>query len=373
MVAHAHFHLIPRYEGDVPHSAGGVRCLHSQECQLLGLGARLRKGWSEILAGEPNVYDSGHSRRYPNCHAGPVDHLRELAVRGALFQHLDELVAQSRDGNLTWDQTAEFAVGGETYVMRQTRGRGIHKPRQLSAALSITTAFTGFGRQPPYEDSIGAEGYPRYKYEGTDPLLSTNRALRVAMEVELPLAYFVGVRKAVYRPVYPVYIAGEDPSQHEFVLSFARSEVGIDLRQLTAPEKVYAARMTKQRLHQPVFREQVLHAYASSCAVCRLKHAELLDAAHIIGDSEAGGEPVVPNGMALCKIHHAAFDRNFLGISPTLEVRINQRLLDEVDGPMLRHGLQEMHGTTISVPRSRSAKPDPNRLHQRFEAFLQAS
>jgi hypothetical protein len=79
-----------------------------------------------------------------------------------------------------------------------------------------------------------------------DPLLSTNRALRVAMGVELSLAYFVGVRKAVHRPDYPVYLAGEDPSQHEFVLSFARSEVGIDLRQITAPEKVYAARMTKQ-------------------------------------------------------------------------------------------------------------------------------
>lgn len=110
------------------------------------------------------------------------------------------LFAQSSDGNLTWDETTDLVVAGETYVMRQTRGRGVHQPRQLSAALSIATSFTGFGRQLPYEDSIGAEGYPRYKYEGNDALLSTNRALRVAMEVELPLAGFVDVRKAVYRP-----------------------------------------------------------------------------------------------------------------------------------------------------------------------------
>jgi putative restriction endonuclease len=302
-----------------------------------------------------------------------VDHLRELAVREAMFAHLRALVEQSSDGYLSWQQTAEFSFAGETIALRQTRGRGIHKPRQLDAALSITTAFTGFGRQPPYEDSMGEDGYPRYKYEGTDPNLSTNRALRTAMEFKLPLAYFIGVRRGVYEPVSPVYIAGEVPMQHEFVLSFTRSEVGLDLTTLTAPEKVYAARLTKQRLHQPLFREQVLHAYSSSCAVCRLRHPELLDAAHIVGDAEDGGDPVVTNGMALCKIHHAAFDRNFLGITPKHEVRINQRLLDEVDGPMLKHGLQEMHGTTISVPRSRAAKPDPERLERRYAKFLEAS
>lgn len=103
------------------------------------------------------------------------------------------------------------------------------------------------------------------------------------------------------------------------------------------------------------------------------KHTELLEAAHIVGGSEVGGDPVVPNSMALGKIHHVAFDRNFLGISPTLEVHIHQRLLDEVDGPMGGHGLQVMHGVAVSVPLYRSANPDPDRLHQRFEAFLQAS
>ncbi len=56
--------------------------------------------------------------------------------------------------------------------------------------------------------------------------------------------------------------------------------------------------------------------------------------------------------MAVCKIHNAAFDRNFLGITPKHEVRINQKLLDEVDDPMLRHSLQEIRGTTITVPQS---------------------
>ena len=67
--------------------------------------------------------------------------------------------------------------------------------------------------------------------------------------------------------------------------------------------------------------------------------------------------PLELSKWTTCKIRHAALDRNFLGITPSLVVRINQKLLDEVDGPMLKHGLKEMHGTTIAVPRSRR----PNR------------
>jgi putative restriction endonuclease len=33
-----------------------------------------------------------------------------------------------------------------------------------------------------------------------------------------------------------------------------------------------------------------------------------------------------------------------MGIPPDYQVVINDELLDEIDGPMLKHGLQEMHG-----------------------------
>ncbi len=302
-----------------------------------------------------------------------MDEQREATVRTAVFAHLDALRAWSPDGYLRWDQTASFEFDGEVIALRQTRGRGIHKPRQLDAALSITTAFTPYGQEPPYRDSMGEDGYPRYKYERTDPELSTNRALRAALQYRLPLVYFVGVRSAVYDAEYPVYVIGDDPNSLEFTLGFSRAEVGLDTAVLSAPERVYAARLTRQRLHQPVFRERVLHAYARACTVCHLKRSELLDAAHIIGDAEEGGEPVVPNGLALCKIHHAAYDRNILGITPDHVVEISRQLLDEVDGPMLRHGLQEMHGSRIRAPANPRSRPDPDRLARRYEVFSQAS
>jgi putative restriction endonuclease len=302
-----------------------------------------------------------------------MDALREVAVRETMFGHLDGLLAMSDDECLLRDATADFMFFGERIAMRQLFGRGIHKPQGLSAALSITTTYRAPGAKKPYDDSIGEEGLPRYKYEGTDPDFWTNRALRLSMEAELPLAYFIGVRPDAFLPVYPVFVIGEDPINHEFTLGFSRADFGIDTASLTAPERVYYARLTKQRLHQPRFRQQILIAYRSSCAVCHLRHERLLDAAHIIGDSQPGGDPVVQNGLALCKIHHAAFDANFLGVRPDYRVEINQALMEEVDGPMLKHGLQEMHGLSITVPRSRSSRPDPARLEVKYEEFRRAS
>ncbi|NNN08352.1 MAG: HNH endonuclease [Acidimicrobiaceae bacterium] len=301
-----------------------------------------------------------------------MDELRELAVRAALFTHLDTLLSHSDEGVLLWNQTQRFHFDNEVFSIRQTRGRGINKPSSLQGALSITTAFTPFGKQPPYDDLIGNDGYPRYKYEGTDPNLYTNRSLRVCLEYGLPLVYFIGVRPAIYRPEYPIFIIGEDANCHEFTLGFSRAEIGRDTTALTPIERRYVLQQTRNRLHQPIFREQVLNAYGTACAVCNLRHASLLDAAHIISDSKPHGDPVIPNGIALCKIHHAAYDRNLMGIQPDYKVVINHELLEEVDGPMLKHGIQDMHGRDLRLPRRRSAHPDKVRLEERFSEFVSA-
>src|SRR5436853_112489 len=56
--------------------------------------------------------------------------------------------------------------------------------------------------------------------------------------------------------------------------------------------RLYITAAVRQRLHQRAFRERVLSAYRHQCAFCRLRHEELLDAAHIVPDSEPQGEPL---------------------------------------------------------------------------------
>jgi putative restriction endonuclease len=117
----------------------------------------------------------------------------------------------------------------------------------------------------------------------------------------------------------------------------------------------------------------VVRPTETRCAMCRLRHTDLLDAAHIIRDADEGGLPVVPNGLSLCKIHHAAYDRNIIGVNPDLVIRVRRDILDEVDGPMLRHGIQEMDGGRLTVPRQRAAHPSRENLDRRYQEFLAAS
>jgi len=86
-------------------------------------------------------------------------------------------------------------------------------------------------------------------------------------------------------------------------------------------------------------------------------------------DAEPGGEPMVSNGLSLCKLHHAVFDRYFVGIREDYIVEVRSDILDETDGPMLIHGLQNLSGTRIFVPRLIELRPNPEFLHIRYERF----
>jgi putative restriction endonuclease len=105
--------------------------------------------------------------------------------------------------------------------------------------------------------------------------------------------------------------------------------------------------LVRQRIHQQAFRERVVAAYRSQCAMCRLRHASLLDAAHIVPDSEEG-EPAVSNGLALCKLHHAAFDNFLVSVTPDYSIQVRASVLEEEDGPILEHGLKGIQGWSFN-------------------------
>jgi putative restriction endonuclease len=190
------------------------------------------------------------------------------------------------------------------------------------------------------------------------------------LETATPIILLRKIAKGVYVPHFPVYVVADSPTERFFTLAI---DDVVRLRDPDEPDaRRYAERVVKQRVHQPEFRGKVLLAYENRCAVCRLRHPELLDAAHILPDSHPQGRPVVTNGLSLCKIHHGAYDSNFLGIDPGYQVHINADLLLEKDGPMLKHGLQEMHGTKLEVPRQRAKQPSRDGLAERFEGFAQA-
>jgi putative restriction endonuclease len=258
--------------------------------------------------------------------------------------------------------------------------QGIFKPRALSAVpLSITTTPGG-----PYDDDLRDGGSViNYRYRGTDANHHENVGLRTAMQTQTPLIYCYRAMPGRYLVSYPVFVCHDDPSDLTFSIQldddlalkrYLSTGAGIPIEEAPSTlHRQYVTVSAKRRLHQAAFRERVLSAYETRCALCRLRHGALLDAAHIIPDGEPGGEPEVSNGLALCKIHHAAFDLDYIGVSPKFQIEVRGDLLRETDGPMLQHGIKAMHGENIILPRSRKDRPTRDRLEVRFEKFRRAN
>lgn len=285
-------------------------------------------------------------------------------------------VVQLRTGGpIRHEDVATFTFEGQRVPLMDVQ-RGIRKPRMLEAALSFRTVYASSPDQRPYADERGPDGYQRYKWRGTDAGHPENVALRRAMQARLPLVWFQGIAAGLYLPVFPVWLVAEEPAEHQFVVALDVEQmqtwgdtgdaVVVELR------RAYADRVVRERLHQPVFRAQVLAAYDNRCALCRLRHLELLDAAHIRSDS-LGGEPVVTNGIAMCKIHHAAFDSLLMAVRPDYAIEVRRDILSEEDGPTLRYALQGLHGERIELPRQRAARPNHELLEERYEQFRAAS
>lgn len=304
----------------------------------------------------------------------PADDL-DWRIRLAAFRFLDE--QRNRLGDVL---PRELLVAGFTFDGRRVPlmgPQGIFRPALLrEIPISITTVPVVVGHDRPYEDGMTPEGFWSYRYRGSDPRHPENAGLRRAMRQQVPIIYFLGIVPGRYLPIYPAYIVGDDPRHLTFTVAVddLRVSTTTDVLRETPDEirRQYITRAVQQRVHQQAFRERVLQAYREHCAICRLRHLELLDAAHILPDTHPQGLPLVPNGLALCKLHHAAFDAHVIGIRPDYVVEIRRDVLEEEDGPMLQHGLQGFQGSQLWIPRSIELRPNPEFLAERFEAFRRA-
>jgi putative restriction endonuclease len=293
---------------------------------------------------------------------------RDDDLRSSCFASLDVLCATfGYDVPYRGGLDAGFPFrGGRVPFLSPQKGIFRAAAQRGPAALSINTSS-----KSPYEDEELESGF-RYAYRAGTVDQPDNRALRTARTLGVPLVYFVATRPGYYKPLYPCFVVEDEPHARSVIVSPGRRIGPLDELEpvpIDDPiERRYAVRETRVRLHQSRFRGRVLVAYRDSCAICRLKELQLLDAAHIVADTQPAGEPVVSNGLSLCSIHHRAFDQNLVGVSPDYVVHVSPRLLEDEDGPMLEL-LKTFHESPIVLPSKTTWRPDREQLATRFERF----
>jgi putative restriction endonuclease len=310
---------------------------------------------------------------------------RDLELRRAALDRVREL-QRRYDDLIPRSALAEGFIFDGRRVSYGSFYSGIFRPKEMvgPAALCIVTSPPKENRPAPYEDEFD-EATGRFTYRFRDPTSASlaalaaaerdNATLVAAHALAVPLTYFRGIAPGQYSAVAPVVITAIDRVAR--VVEFEAALPAMDTTDAgvvsSEDARRYATREAVYRLHQHRFRGAVLRAYRTRCAVCSLREASLLQAAHIIDDRDPGGHATVVNGVSLCAIHHLAYDRNLMGIDPGGVVHIARRLLDEVDGPMLANGLQHFHGAAILQPGRRDERPDPARLAIRFERFAEVA
>ena len=306
------------------------------------------------------------------------DNDRDTLMRMAAFEHVRRL-GEVHD-HLTADELKPgFVFEGERIPLVNPR-RGIFKPRQMRYLLSIKTVFPRPGARVWYDDQrdvhrqiFGGDETVDYAFMRQDPEAADNRWLREAFENKIPVIYFLGIAPGRYQAVLPAFISVWDTDALKARVAFGMPEQDAFAPPENALERRYALRAVQQRLHQASFREAVIAAYDGRCALSGLPEQRLLDAAHIISDkNEKLGQPIVPNGMPLSKIHHAAFDAHLIGIDPDYRLHVSDRLLDQNDGPMLE-ALKQIDGEALHLPNRAKDRPDRDRLAIRFERFKAAA
>lgn len=300
-------------------------------------------------------------------------------IRAAAFEQIRRLLV-TRTELTASDLAVGFFVAGVRYPFVNPQ-RGIFKPRQLQYLLSIRTVFPRAGNRIWYDDQrqvhqqiYEGEDTIDYAFMGTDPGAPENQWLKTAMEQRIPIIYFLGVAPGKYEAVRPAFVVDWSAAKRSAKIAFGEHPIP-STRELpaSAAERRYALRLVKQRLHQSTFRQAVIDAYQTRCALSGLPEPLLLDAAHIVADAhEKFGQPVIQNGLPLSKLHHAAFDAHLLGIDPDFRIHVSKRLLAQKDGPILE-ALKGIHGAQLHLPKRSQDRPDQDRLALRFEAFKQGA
>jgi putative restriction endonuclease len=303
---------------------------------------------------------------------------RDTLMRMAAFEHVRRL-GEVHDHLTAEELKPGFIFEGERIPLVNPQ-RGIFKPRQMRYLLSIKTVFPRPGARVWYDDQrdvhrqiFEGDDMVEYAFMGQDPDAADNRWLLEAFENGTPVIYFLGIAPGRYQAMFPAFISGWDANTLKARVAFGVPEQDSLFPPENALERRYALRAVKQRLHQASFREAVITAYDGRCALSGLPEQRLLDAAHIISDkNERLGQPIVPNGLPLSKIHHAAFDAHLIGIDPDYRLHVSDRSLDQNDGPMLE-ALKQLNGESLHLPHRVKDRPDRDRLAMRFERFKAAA
>ena len=135
---------------------------------------------------------------------------------------------------------------------------------------------------------------------------------------------------------------------------------------IDAPTETIA--QIKLRRNQGFFHDTILSMYQNRCLVTGLSLSPLIEVAHIVPWSEDAPLRLVPaNGLTLNLLVHRAYDANYLGIDPDMNIHVCQELMDKSEGKLLEL-FKQVNGSRLVLPKN--VQPAPEYLELHYVGYL---
>ena len=311
--------------------------------------------------------------------------LPQRQLLGLLLRAVDEsgwqalVLDAKKPFNLRIFNSDEKGFDVRIYIWNCTHGGGSERAKdeyRIQFTGVVPTPYTGgITLLLGWHDGYGVfVGWDIARHSGQDSKSPSAQVKESALANAHANAFAVhrknnGEIVVAFRPEFLVDYAMSTNSLHETGVTESDISLLDDLDGLTEEtinsvdnverKTVLAQIARKYRLQD--FRRRVLGAYQHRCAACGVE-LELIDAAHILPVAASGSTDETTNGIALCKLHHAAFDRNLVGLDEKYRIEINEKEVTRLIKINRAGGLAEFRRylkSAILLPADKRDYPNP--------------
>ncbi len=170
----------------------------------------------------------------------------------------------------------------------------------------------------------------------------------------------------------PLHDSGQIPAEASLLNRLSDDPDSVtekDIEDEVQQQRQYAVISTKKALRAIDFRDRVLNAYRHRCSMCGTQ-LRLVDGAHILPVAHQDSTDRTDNGVALCALHHRAYDRSLVTFDEEHKVHLNEPLLKKLKDDDLGGGLKEFRAglrPIMHIPPDKKDRPSQKFVRQANE------
>lgn len=254
-------------------------------------------------------------------------------------------------------------IGGQTRFIPEAEGKtiilGWNERYEVFAAFDINKHIDAIGSSPSLQ--LKEEALEAARLNGIAHYFKGNEEVAFAIRPSYMGVYLDNMED--------LHACGSSEEALKILEEICEDPESVDDQEIEdqVPEpRRYAVVSTKRALRDANFKDRVLTAYSHSCAMCGVQ-LRLLDAAHILPAAHPDSTDETSNGIALCALHHRAYDRGLVTFDTGYRIHRNGTMEGDLVVAGLDGGLADFQGRLfpmIAVPPARADRPSTTYIEQ---------